>query len=230
MKRNQQLLVSSFTLIELLVVIAILSVLAALLLPAIREAKNAAKQSMCLNHIKQAGTALLIMADDNDGWVDPRNFHDPTNVYWNVAITPYLGGKNTLVVDPGKVKHSCPTLVSGSWGSTVYGINGAFARNDVPEINMVQIVRARRPAITMLIADLYWPWTTTISNFKTTTVTGNGTGSKGRHEGRGLNFFFVDGHAEFLRYKEADEFDTTGRASDWWQIAFKYPNGVFGTF
>jgi len=78
----------SFTLIELLVVIAIIAVLAALLLPALKNARDSAYTARCGSNLRQIGQLCVLYADDYNGILAPPYNFNPYQ--WSAAFNPYL--------------------------------------------------------------------------------------------------------------------------------------------
>ncbi len=70
-----------FTLIELLVVIAIIGILAAILLPALARAREAARRSSCQNNLKQFGVVFKMYANEAGGMFPPIHADEP----WGAA-------------------------------------------------------------------------------------------------------------------------------------------------
>jgi len=95
---------SGFTLIELLVVIAIIAILIALLLPAVQQAREAARRTQCRNNLKQIGLAMHNYHDVHSilpaGWIGVDNttgepFVDGNNGWgWAARILPQLDQVN----------------------------------------------------------------------------------------------------------------------------------------
>ncbi len=112
MPAHGQVKLFSFTLIELLVVIAIIAILAAMLMPALQQARERAQATSCQSNLKQVTTGLLLYADNNKDYfpipVESKdNGFDPLRnpgqfIYWGARMV------RDKLATPGVLR--CPTF------------------------------------------------------------------------------------------------------------------------
>lgn len=82
-----------FTLIELLVVISIVAILVALLLPAVQQAREAARRTQCKSNLKQIGVALNNYHDAH-GLLPPGGMSTGNELSWHVMVLPMIDQTN----------------------------------------------------------------------------------------------------------------------------------------
>ena len=122
----------AFTLIELLVVISIIALLVAILLPALRQAREAARNVQCLSNMRQWGVLLNIYSNEWDDYIvegNDGNRSFPESRWWyNLATTAGL-----RIEEDGEGAWFCPTRVSNGAnapGNLGLQMQGNYAIND----------------------------------------------------------------------------------------------------
>ena len=129
-----------FTLIELLVVIAIIAILAAMLLPALNQARERSKQSNCISNQKSIGSFAIFYANDNHDYMPPasRDAGGPTSggrrqqilsiksehfaIAWIYAMGPYWGAKSAWQNTAFSKVFICPSGIEEIYAPAISGV------------------------------------------------------------------------------------------------------------
>lgn len=233
---RNSLRIGGFTLIELLVVIAIISILAALLLPALAKAKGMANSIACLNNMKQMGNGFQFYADESDGRILRSDYNlvykaDGSlsiNAYWNGLMIDRKWAVPQTFIDPSFTGSDQSGIVSDlSMMNSGYGIswdmlNGKYARGQVhTEVtgnSNLHINDIRYPAEMYFVMDSYlyhttnerWQGCYRVSSYKRENNS-VGVADPVRH-GRKINILYADAHASSMKVNIVDPYQTLGTA------------------
>ena len=151
-----------FTLIELLVVIAIIAILAAILFPVFAKAKEMAKRTACIGHIKQLGQAMKMYQDDYSGNYLTTALYAPDPLLkwghggwaWILSEAGYTKGRSVFSC-PGaanQLSASPPTTKIG-YGYNEYMFYAAYRGQPYYKESAIP-----NPKYTLLFADCYINW------------------------------------------------------------------------
>lgn len=214
-----------FTLVELLTVISILSLLAALLMPGLKAARETGRAMICLNNIRQLVLADSLYADDNDGKLVP--YRNTIYRYYPELLTRYVGA--TSVTDPRFSKLvQCPSLRSDEAYYQSYGYPFTIGQNDylagwedIVSLPPVSIGNLRQPSRTALFGDT--TGTSSIRFYYESTIAGYPPNTPWRHS-NGMNVGYADGGARYVPYGDRPHYlnDTAG----WYVFWIGTPDGT----
>ena len=163
-----------FTLIELLVVIAIIGILAAILLPALARAREAARRSSCQNNLKQMGVVFKMYANEHDGRLPQKLYNTapggPALTWHGPALYPeYLTDWKVTVcpsdssVDLARIEQELLDILNGTLQEGPHYAQGDLNHDGCFDGNDVAVY------LSLTRSYVYLPWATT-SNEEFATV------------------------------------------------------------
>lgn len=228
-----------FTLIELLVVIAIIAILAAMLLPALRSARESAKKAICVSNLRQLHLAVISYATDN-GEILPCAYYNVGLSCWNFWHYFLMHSRGDTCDNKGMLPNpnysiNSPTLLTvyncssnpyriGNWWETSYAYNfglGYYPPGGTGSYS-TKLGRFPDPSIVVMLNDAgvqgYYGFSApNRPDYYTWYMTYHPNHVGFQWHNGVANFVFIDGHVETLTQQQTLDRHTK-ETIHWYQI------------